>query len=113
MNRRPPALRNEHSSTLQQVEVPFAAHAGGAQEVLDDEHGNFLVDGNYERTLHARLGVDEMVTVLAAEGEAFPLEHSDEGCIGDRTERRHYGTLATSLSRETKSGACQESPSCA
>src|SRR5271157_3936553 len=101
------------STLLEQVKVPFPAHASSAQEVLDDEHRNFLIGGNHERALHAGFGVDEMVTVLSAEGESVPLEDPGEGCIGDGTERGHYGTLATSLSSETNSGARQESPSCA
>ncbi len=63
--------------------------------------------------LHAGLSVDEMVTVLAVESKSIPLENSHERCIGNRTDGRHYGTLATNLSSEMNSGVRQESPSCA
>ena len=70
----PPTSPRKKSKLLEEVEVPFSAHAGGAQEVLDDEHRNFRIGGNHERALHAGLSVDEMVTVLPAESEAVPLE---------------------------------------
>jgi hypothetical protein len=54
-------------------------HASGAQEVLDNEDRNFLVDRDYERTLYPRFYVDEMVSTLPPKDKSIPLEDSDEG----------------------------------
>jgi len=45
------------SFVSEKVEVPLAAHACGANEVLDDEDGDFTIHGDHEGTPQARLGV--------------------------------------------------------
>jgi antitoxin YefM len=64
------------SSFSEQIEVPFAAHASGAQQVLDDEHRNFLIAGNDKGALYTGFRVDQMITALPVKGESVLLEYS-------------------------------------
>ena len=54
---------------LQQLEISLATHFGGAQQIPNNEHGNFIIGRDDDRALHAGLGVNDMITALAAECE--------------------------------------------
>ena len=65
-------------SSLHELEISFAAHTGGAEQVADDEHGNGAVGGNHERPEHTGLGENLVIPFLAREGEALFLEDANE-----------------------------------
>src|SRR5450759_2643326 len=59
---------------LQKFKVAFTRNAGGAQVVLDDEHGDGRVFGDDHRTEHASFGVDEVVTLLPDQANAVRFQ---------------------------------------
>jgi hypothetical protein len=75
--------------TFEQFKIPLAAHAGGAEQVLDDENGNRAVCGNNERASGAHFNVDAMVSGLAIKPKSLLFEDADELLIGDWPERGH------------------------
>ncbi len=55
---------------LEKFEIPFPSHACGAEKILDDEHRNRFVHGDYEGAFDVRLRVDEVVAALPVKGES-------------------------------------------
>jgi hypothetical protein len=98
---------------LEEVEISFTAHSGRTEEVLDDEHGDFRVDGDHERSFHSGFGVNEMGAVLPVEGEAVQFEDSGERPVAGGVGRGRdiYFTLMVNRSRDTNSGVRHISPS--
>jgi hypothetical protein len=66
---------HRNSETFEKFKIPFAAHCGGAQKVLDNEHGNFMVSGNDQRPNYAGFGVDEMISTRPIKDESISLKN--------------------------------------
>jgi len=96
---------------LEKLEISLPSHACGAEKILDDEHGDRFVGGDYEGAFDAGLRVDQVVAALPAEGEAVLREDLDKCLVVGRPERRHQATLTVERSRETNSGGRHLSPS--
>ena len=50
-----PAKRTKNLGAFEQFEIFFSAHAGGTEQVLDDEDGNGPVHRNNKQASHAAL----------------------------------------------------------
>ncbi len=74
---------------IQKLEVSFAAHDSGAEEVFDDEDRNRGVGGNNERAFYTRFNVDAVVWGLAVKAKSVLLEYANEVLIGNRTDGGH------------------------
>jgi hypothetical protein len=71
---------------LEKFEIPFPSHACGAEKILDDEHRNRFVHGDYDGAFDARLRVDEVVAALPVKGESVLCEDLDECLVVGRPE---------------------------
>lgn len=70
-------LGSSQTLGLQELKVTITCHAGVRRKVLYDEYGNRTVHGDHERTLHARTGIDEVISFLAIVAKAIPLKQAD------------------------------------
>src|SRR5713226_6292286 len=73
----------------EQMEVSFPGHSRGSKQVADDEDRHRLVGWNYQWSLDARLGVDEVVASLAGESEPLLLENAHQSLIWDGLDGGH------------------------
>jgi hypothetical protein len=106
----PSWFRQSTLEALEEIEIPLPAHPRRAQKILDDENGNFVISGNNKRTCNAGFGIDQMVSPLTVEDEAFPFKNCGQSSVRDWPKSGHQRTLAISRSSATNSGASQESP---
>lgn len=91
---------------VKKLKIPIPGHTCcGADEILDDEHGNFVVRGNHDRALHFQFSVDEMVSTLPVEYKAILFKYLYERFVGDGSQRGHYGMLIVHRSSAMNSGA--------
>jgi fermentation-respiration switch protein FrsA (DUF1100 family) len=72
----------------EQLEVTFARHPGGAEQVLDDENGNRSICGDHEGAFDPAFRVDQVVTALSDERKSLVLEDAHQLLMGDRSDLR-------------------------
>jgi hypothetical protein len=58
----------------EQGEIPVTAHAGRAEQVLDDENRHGFIRGNHQWSQNAGLGVNTMIAFLPAKSKPVLLE---------------------------------------
>ena len=75
----------------EELEIAVATQAGTPEKILDDERRNRPVSWDDQGSLHTRLGVGQMISMLTAEHKALLFKDGDEVPVVQRTKAGHLG----------------------